>query len=120
MTPAERVAAIDLALAGNRPLVWNQDGVNFRAEDIALAYNGTAIQATVLAWTGSGANMVVLPLDNPYIIVNPPVAVADGTTTIVDDDGEHTVPVFRHDPLAAYKATIASTVLLVASQMGWS
>lgn len=119
MSAAERVAQIDLALAGNRPLVWSQDGVSFRAEAIEVVHEGRAISANVLAWTGNGASLVPLPIDNPVILVNPPTLVPDGETAGFDEDGRPVrVPTFRSDPLAAYKQMIAVTVLGAAQRAG--
>lgn len=122
MTPAERVSAIDLALTGNRPLVWSQDGVNFRADTIEIVHDGEAISANVTAWTGNGANLAIVPVDNPVILVNPPVFVPYGEPAIItNEDGEMvSVPTYRKDPLAAYKTMLARTVLTVAESLGWS
>lgn len=120
MSAAEQVAAIDLALAGNRPLIWRQDNVTFRADAIEIVANGEGISAIVTAWTGNGADAAPLPVDNPVILVNPPVMVPDGGTTIeAGPDGPVTVPTARFDPLAAYEDSLAITVLQVARDLGW-
>lgn len=90
--------------------------MSFRAEDIALIPDGTGLVATLSAWTGQGATAAYLPVDNPYIVVNPPVYVPDGGTELIEGE-EH--PTFRADPLAAYKRALELSVIGRARQLGW-
>lgn len=127
MTPQERVAAIDLALAGNRPLVWSQNGVNFRADQITRTADGSGLTCTVSAWTGQGSAAVPLPTDNPYIVVNPPTKVPDGETTVTIPPARPglasktlVVAAYRSDPVAAYREALTSAVLHVARERGWT
>lgn len=123
MTPNERASACFLATAGNRPLVWTQDGVNFRADDIDLTNDGTGIIATLTAWTGQGTNAIYLPVDNPYIIINPPTQIPDGGRRTVPNatgTGVSVVDTYVYDPLNALKLAFSKTVIQVARDSGWS
>lgn len=117
MTPSERANACFLATAGRRPLIWSSGGVSFRAENIDLTSDSNGIVATLTAWTGQGANSAYLPVDNPYIIINPPVYVPDGGFEVIDGEEHATV---TQDPLSAYKMALESVVIDRARQLGWT
>lgn len=103
MTPPEKAAAIAAAV-GSRQVTLSVSGVSIEVTG-CLAYGPAVYLTVVAAWTGAGANRVYLPLDNPYIFVNPPLS-ADGGAT-------------RND-LAAARQMVYESVTSAARRMGWT
>lgn len=105
MTPEERAAAIAAAVGPN-PIQYTFNGIVFNVSDCHAV--GSAVYVTVSAWTGTGAKKSYLPVDNPYIFVNPPLQVPDGQGGYARND------------IAAAQQIVYDTVVAVAQRMGWT
>jgi hypothetical protein len=118
VTPEERAIAIATAFGpGTRDYTYL--GIHFQVGNVSAS--GSAVIATIAAWTGSGGNRVDLPTDNPYVFVNPPLSVPDGGTTITNDPhgNPHTVATFTRNDLVAAQQMVYDTVTMVAKRLGW-
>lgn len=116
MTPQERAAAIHSA-TGVGPFSFSLNGINFSVQNVQ-AIDNRVICSGVTAWTGTGSKRVYLPVDNPYIFVNPPLLIPDGGTTIDPTTGL-TVATFTRNDLAAAKQILYDAVTNVARRLGW-
>jgi hypothetical protein len=77
-----------------------------------LVANGTGVSLTLSATSPTGP----LPLDNPYIFINPPVKVPNGTWRVVNGvDREN----YKEDIVEALQRMVLDAVLLFARQRGW-
>lgn len=79
---------------------------------------GDLVAVTVSARQGR----TLLPVDNPYLFVNPPILVPDGTyREVVDPATEqvYQVPNHKENLTAALQAMIGDAVLATARRRGW-
>lgn len=88
---------------------------NWRAE-------GPRFQVTIAANDDRGA----IPVDNPYVFLNPPVKIPLGTWSkvLVQPDPEvpgqmMDVPNYIEDPLAAIEIELVRVVIRQAKRVGW-
>lgn len=118
MTAISRAAAIGTVVAG-RTLQYSYRGISFVL--MTVSTSGSAVTMTVAASDARGP----LPMDNPYIFVNPPLHVEDSAGPIVRTQTDPVTGAIserrlRLDPLAAIKETLYQTVILVAGRQGWT
>jgi hypothetical protein len=120
MTPEERAAFIGAQFPANG-ITYTYLGILFAVSGCVVT--GPAVQVSVIASTGKGANKVYLPLgDGIFRFVNPPLMVPDGGTEVVTPPhgDPYTLPTFTRDDLAAAQAIVYDAVTACARTHGWT
>lgn len=96
-------------------------GYSFLLDGIAV----TVLEVPTIASGGLGISFVFsatkdgqpLPMDNPYLFINPPIKTFDGTWRIED---AKEVRNYSEDVLASAKRIVVDAIVLRARQLGWT
>jgi hypothetical protein len=104
--PHTFTAQIDTDARRNQPL---------RITVTRLARTGDVLELELAAETNAGGGFQAVKLDNPYLFVNPPIFVPDGTTsTEIIRGREVQVPNLREDLAEALRTIVVDAIRTTA------
>lgn len=101
--PRERARLRALALAKVAPAFVLRDGLQITLLRPPLVLPNGALQV----WVSAMRDGVAVPVDNPYLFVNPPVLVPDGSWRV---EAGREVENFREDAGEAFRVMLAEAV----------